>query len=139
MSEAASMPRFPVPFWESVDIMCAHYDVDDMQRMVMPEPRTLLEKKLDLFTATVRQKSQWWVKAHKHDVVERWRSEAAQQDVDDSTFEFGLQVRCTPNMGSGTSALHSTHRLLKALVKCKTCTYDSSPVALVVTILYLHM
>ena len=93
MSEEAPLPRFPIPFWDADTVMCAQAFPADMDRMVMPEPRTVLERNLDDFTAAIREKSQWWLKVNNTEVVEHWRSEAAQQDVDDKTFEFALQVR----------------------------------------------
>lgn len=92
------LPAFPVPFWDADTVMIATFSPVDMERMVMPEPRTVLERNLDGFTSAIREKTQWWIKIHSPDVVERWRLEGAQQDVDDATFEFALQVRSHPAM-----------------------------------------
>lgn len=54
-----------------------------------------MERELDGFAAAIRAKDQWWVKVHKHDVVQHWRSQAAEQGIGEKTFGFALQVRDT--------------------------------------------
>lgn len=97
MSEEASLPRFPIPFWDKDTVMCAGTFPADMDVMVMAEPRTILERNLDRFTQAVREKARWWEKVHTPGVIERWRFEAALQNVEEHTFDFALQVRCILN------------------------------------------
>lgn len=86
------LPRFPSPFWDS-DVFCtARFRPDVMEELVLHEPRTVMERKLDTFTSTVRQKPLWWKKVFQSEVVQRWESEASEQDVDSNMFNFALQV-----------------------------------------------
>lgn len=92
MADEGSFPRFPSPFWHSESLEMARFEEQMLKEMVLPGPRTVLERKLDSLTSTIRQKSNWWVKIFQSDVVEHWRAEAAQQDVDSAMFDFAVQV-----------------------------------------------
>lgn len=61
--------------------------------MVIPDPRTVLERTLDSFTSAIREKPVWWEKVFFSEIVERWQAEASQQDVDHAMFDFALQVQ----------------------------------------------
>ena len=89
------VPRFPVPFWDPDTVSQTRFSPNDMEHMLLPEPRTVLERRLDGFTAAIREKPRWWEKVFNAEVVEHWRAEATQQDVDDGMFNFALQVSQT--------------------------------------------
>lgn len=63
-----------------------------MEELVLYEPRTVMERKLDTFTSTIRQRPSWWTKVFQSEVVQRWESEASEQDVHSKMFRFALQV-----------------------------------------------
>lgn len=73
--------------------MEARYAHGALEEMMLPEPRTVLERKLDSFTSAIREKPLWWDKVFVCEIVERWKAEASQQDVDHAMFEFALQVQ----------------------------------------------
>lgn len=93
MTDQGPFPRFPSPFWASDALEEARFYEEKMKEMLLPTPRTVLERKLDSLTGSIRQKSNWWMKIFQSDVVEHWQVEAAQQDVDSTMFDIAVQVR----------------------------------------------
>eukprot|EP00892_Ulva_mutabilis_P004381 jgi/Ulvmu1/2314/UM013_0162.1 len=83
--------RFPGPFVHADTLMLARFNPEEVEQLLIPTPRLVTERRLDTFTAAVREKADWWVKVHKADIVQHWKEEAAEQDVDAPMFDFALQ------------------------------------------------
>lgn len=86
------LPRFPIPFWDADTVRMGRFRPVLMEELVLHEPRTVMERELDNFTSTIRQKPSWWTKVFQSEVVQRWELEASEQGVDRKMFKFALQV-----------------------------------------------
>lgn len=92
MAVLEPLPVFPSPFVDGETVRMARYTPEEVEQMVLPEARTALERELDAFTCAIREKPFWWEKVFKDDVVEHWKTEALQQELDSDMFDFGLQA-----------------------------------------------
>jgi hypothetical protein len=92
---------FPTPFvgkrkpYEDFDdfLFWCGWDEDKAKSILLPPARTVAERRLDLFTSAIRTKPAWWEKVNDESIVSKWRSEAAEQHIDASAFEFAMKVR----------------------------------------------
>jgi len=87
-----------VPVRDSDTVSHARFWPSDMEQMLFREPRTVLERQLDGFTAAIREKLRWWVKMFNAEVVKNFRAEVARPDVDDGIFQFVLQLNPNPTV-----------------------------------------
>jgi hypothetical protein len=62
------------------------------KEILLPPVRSVAERRLDLFTSAVRTKPAWWEKVNDESIVSKWRSEAAAQHMNASSFEFAMKV-----------------------------------------------
>lgn len=92
MADVEPLPKFPSPFVDGESVSMARFEPEEMEEMMLPDARTALERKLDTFTCAIREKPLWWEKVFKDDIVERWKTEALQQDMGSDMFDFGVQV-----------------------------------------------
>lgn len=93
MVGSASSWEFPSPFLDHETLMDAHFVPYEADDLMLAEPPSEIEKQLNRFTSTVREKARWWTRVHKPAVVARWKTAAAAQGVSDAMFDFALQVR----------------------------------------------
>lgn len=91
MDTGPEFPRFPVPFLDSGTLEFARFDQSQKETMLIPEPRTVMKRRLDSFTSAIRGKADW-LKIHSPATVQHWKAEAAEQDVTNTMFHVALQV-----------------------------------------------
>lgn len=102
MASQEPATQLPSPFWDQDDVAHARFRPETFKTKMIPRARTVLERTLDQFTATIRQKPRWWEKVFRNEIVQRWESEASEQDVDSKTFSFALQVILLLHTSTGT-------------------------------------
>ncbi|KAI8892376.1 hypothetical protein BC833DRAFT_644792 [Globomyces pollinis-pini] len=68
------------------------YDINDFPFEPTEKPRCVMELKLLLFLATIRNKDQWWLKVQDSKIVQKWTDEAINQDYSIEIIQYAFNI-----------------------------------------------
>ncbi|KAJ2989036.1 hypothetical protein HDV02_005217, partial [Globomyces sp. JEL0801] len=95
---SASLSLMSAHFAAEVSEVASHplygpgYNMTDSPFFPTEKPRCLMELKLLLLLATIRNKDQWWLKIQDPKIVQKWKDEAISQDCSIEIIQYALSI-----------------------------------------------